>query len=170
MREYLPDLVCLLVWLMAASGTCMAAGLMVDVGNPWSEEFAYAGNTNIPVIPWVSVHNLDGLPMHDLKANDFRITRLVAPKDIYRSNFTVRNADEVHAGVYAIDIIREDSENWSPGHYLLQIEVVTGNDTGQAMLPLTMLEQHPLNESNDSGPSESVCCSPPPIYPSSALH
>lgn len=153
MRICLPVLVCLLVWLMAVSGTCMAAGLMIDVGNPFSEDFAYPGNTNSSVSPWVAVYNLDGLPVQDLNANDFRISRLVVPKDIFGDNFTVRRVDEVHTGVYAIYIVPEDSENWVVGYYLLLIQVVTGKDIGQAMLPLTILEQLPPNESNKSGSS-----------------
>lgn len=156
-------LLSLVIYSVALSGTGFAASLIVDaVVSPWTGEIAYLGNTNYSIPIWISVQNLAGISIADLNITDFRISKLMAPKEFYNKNISIVKMGapfvmyRTDLKIYEIRVAPDNSEKWADGWYLLFIEVSRNDYIGQKMLPLTVAESSSIENSSP------VASSPPP--------
>lgn len=157
LRKDLSLLVSLIICFLAMLGGCMAAGLMVEAVVPtWTGDALYLADTNGSLGIWVSVLDLDGKPVEGLDASSFMISTLMVPKEFYRNNVSVVGVDKAYTRrmdltTYKINVAPEGSETWAKGGYVLLIEVVRGDDRGQAMLPLSMAKLRPSDVEGNVG-------------------
>ena len=141
-------LLSLILCSLALSGTSVAASLIVDaVVLPWTGETAYIGHTNYSIALLISVQNLEGTPITDLDATNFRVSTLIAPKEFYRENITMIRIDKAYIGlgrsdqnIYEIIVAPAGSATWGEGGYVFLAEVVQGENKGQKMLSLTIAD------------------------------
>ena len=94
---------------------------------------------------------MNGKPVDSLNNSDLRVTKLMVPKEFYRTNVSIKSVEDVYTTrkdlrIYENSVVPE--RNWSIGGYVLLIEVQKGNDLGQAMVSFTNINMPPPKYEN----------------------